>query len=144
MNLRRKLLAGYGVMLGLLPRIEQLAGLVRQSQEELRQAMAAQQMDTALGIFAQRLQPRLEEIAHASSSLVEHQNSDLAATAEASATKATRARTLTVGIALLALVVGFGVLWVVRGANLALQNLASRMSQSAGKVANAAGQVSGA
>jgi methyl-accepting chemotaxis protein len=129
---------------GLLARIEQQAGLVGQGQEELRQAMASQQLDAALAIFAQRLQPRLEEIARESSSLVEHQNNDLAATAAASAAKAARIRGLTVGIALLAIIVGCGVLWIVRGANLALQNLAARMSSSADKVATAAGQVSGA
>jgi methyl-accepting chemotaxis protein/methyl-accepting chemotaxis protein-1 (serine sensor receptor) len=129
---------------GLLPRIDQQAGLVRQAQEELRQAMASQQLDAALSIFAQKLQPRLEEIAHESSTLVDHQNTDLAATAEASASKSARTRNLTVGITLLAILVGCGVLWIVRGANLSLQNLAARMAESADKVANAAGQVSGA
>jgi methyl-accepting chemotaxis protein len=129
---------------GLLPRIEQEAGLVRQAQEELRQAMASQQLDAALSIFSQRLQPRLEEIGRDSSQLVEHQNTDLAATAEASATKSVRIRNLTVGIALLAVIVGCGVLWIVHGANLSLQHLAARMAESADKVATAAGQVSGA
>jgi len=129
---------------GLLPRIEQQAGLVRQAQEELRQAMASQQLDSALSIFSQKLQPRLEEIGRESSQLVDQQNKDLAATAEASANKAARTRNLTVGIALLALIVGCGVLWIVHGANLSLQHLAARMSESADKVATAAGQVSGA
>src|SRR4051812_32250136 len=52
---------------GILERIGQQAGLVRQAHEELRQTMANQQLDSALGIFNQRLQPRLEGIAREAS-----------------------------------------------------------------------------
>src|SRR3954452_6718914 len=47
----------------ILARVEQQAGLVRQAQQELRQAMANQQLDAALAIFGQKLQPRLAGIA---------------------------------------------------------------------------------
>jgi methyl-accepting chemotaxis protein len=129
---------------GLLARIEQQAALVRQAHEELRQAMANQQLDSALAIFGQRLQPRLEGIAREASSLVDQQNKELAAASEASTTKAARIRNLTIGLAALAVAVGCVIFWMVRGANVGLQMLAARMSQSAERVANAAGQVSSA
>jgi methyl-accepting chemotaxis protein len=129
---------------GLLQRVEQQAALVRQAQQELRQAMANQQLDAALAIFAQKLQPRLEGIAREGSSLVDEQNRELGATSEASAAKSARLRNLTIGTSLLAVGVGCFIFWMVRQANVGLQLLAGRMAQSAEKVATAAGQVSGA
>jgi methyl-accepting chemotaxis protein/methyl-accepting chemotaxis protein-1 (serine sensor receptor) len=129
---------------GLLDRIEQQAASVRQAHEELRQAMANQQLDAALAIFGQKLQPRLEGIAREASALVDEQNRELADTSAASSKKSARIRTLTIGLAALAIVVGGFVFWMVRQANLGLQRLAARMSQSAERVATAAGQVSGA
>jgi methyl-accepting chemotaxis protein len=129
---------------GILERLGQQAASVRQAHDELRQAMSNQQLDTALQIFNQRLQPRLEGIAREASSLVDQQNRDLAAASVESAAKSARIRNLTLGLAGLALAVGFVIFWMVRQANVGLQMLAVRMSQSAEKVATAAGQVSGA
>jgi methyl-accepting chemotaxis protein len=127
-----------------LQRVEQQAGLVVQAQEELRQAMANQQLDSALAIFAQKLQPRLAGIAREASALVEEQNRELLAASEASAGHAARTRNLTVGLAALAVGVALFIFWMVRGANAGLQQLAARLSGSAERVASAAGQVSGA
>jgi methyl-accepting chemotaxis protein len=129
---------------GILERLGHQAASVRQAHDELRQAMSNQQLDTALQIFNQRLQPRLEGIAREASSLVDQQNRDLAAASVESAAKSARIRNLTLGLAGLALAVGFVIFWMVRQANVGLQMLAVRMSQSAEKVATAAGQVSGA
>jgi methyl-accepting chemotaxis protein/methyl-accepting chemotaxis protein-1 (serine sensor receptor) len=128
----------------LLGRIGEQATLVRQAYEELRQSMANQQLDAALAIFNQKLQPRLEGIAREASSLVDRQGTELAAASDASATKSARIRILTIGLAILAIAVGCVVFWMVRQANVGLQRLAGRMSESAEKVATAAGQVSGA
>jgi len=127
-----------------LQRVEQQAGLVAQAQEELRQAMANQQLDSALSIFAQKLQPRLAGIAREASALVDEQNRELAAASEASAGRSVRTRNLMVGLAALAVGVALFIFWMVRGANAGLQHLAARLSGSAGRVATAAGQVSGA
>ncbi len=129
---------------GILERIEQQAALVRQAHEELRQAMANQQLDAALMIFNQRLQPRLEGIAQEASSLVDQQNKDLAAASEASASKSLRIRGLTIALAALAIAVGCVIFWMVRQANVGLQMMAVRMAQSAERVTDAAGQVSSA
>jgi len=126
----------------LLERLGQHASLVRQAHEELRQAMANQQLDAALVIFGQRLQPRLEGIAKEASALVDQENRALADASQASATKSAQIRNLTIGLALLALGVGCAIFWMVRQANVGLQMLASRMAQSAEMVADAAGQVS--
>ena len=128
----------------LLDNLNQLAVQVGQAHEELRQAMANQQMDAALSIFAQKLQPRLEEIGRAASSLVDQQNRDLSAASMASSAKSARGRTLTIGLMMLALVVGAAVFTVVRKANGSLHIMAGRMSDSAENVSNAASQVSGA
>jgi methyl-accepting chemotaxis protein len=127
-----------------LERVEQQAGLVVQAQEELRQAMANQQLDSALSIFGQKLQPRLAGIAREASGLVDEQNRELAAASEASASRSARTRNVTVGLAGLAVVVALFIFWMVRGANVGLQQLAARLSGSANRVASAAGQVSGA
>ena len=128
----------------LLQTLDQQAKQVRQAQAELSQAMANQQMDAALSIFAQKLQPRLEEIGRASSSLVDQQNTDLAAASSASAATSARGTAVTIALALLALCVGGGVLLVVRQANASLRMLSASMADSAEHVATAASQVSGA
>jgi methyl-accepting chemotaxis protein/methyl-accepting chemotaxis protein-1 (serine sensor receptor) len=127
---------------GLVDQIEQHASLVRQAHEELRQAMANQQLDAALVIFGQRLQPRLEGIAKEASALVDQENHVLAEASQASSAKSARLNVLSISLAVLALGVGCVIFWMVRQANVGLQMLASQMSEAAQKVADAAGQVS--
>ena len=122
--------------------LEQQTVLVLQGHEELRRAIANQQMDAGLGIFAQKVQPCLEEIGRQASDLVERQNRDLAATSEASTAKSSRTRVMAVILTLVALLAGAAVFWAVHKANEALKCLAARMSQSAEKVSMAAAQVS--
>ncbi|HEY2013251.1 MAG TPA: methyl-accepting chemotaxis protein [Bryobacteraceae bacterium] len=126
----------------LLQAIDQQAALVGQAHDELRRTMANQQMDVALNIFAQKVQPRLEEIGRAASTLVEQQNQGLAAASAASAARSARGRNLTIGLMLVALGVGMVVLWIVRKANGSLRAMAAGMAESADHVANAASQVS--
>jgi methyl-accepting chemotaxis protein/methyl-accepting chemotaxis protein-1 (serine sensor receptor) len=122
--------------------LEQQASAVALAHEELRQAMAGQQMDAALVIFAQKVQPSLEEIARQSVSLVEKQNSDLASASAASAAKSARSSTVTIVLLLIALGVGASVLWMVRRVVYALKDLAARMSESAERVSGGASMVS--
>ena len=124
--------------------LEQQAALVAQAHEELQQAMANQQMDVALSIFAQKVQPRLEEVGVQAVSLVDHQNRDMAASAAASAARSSRTTAMTVALMLIALGVGAGVFWTVRNASRSLKELAFRMSQSAENVSGAASMVSSA
>ena len=125
-----------------LQSLEQQASLVAQAHEELRQAMAKQQMDAAMVIFAQKVQPSLEEIGRQAVSLVEQQNSELASASAASSAKSARSSTVTIALLLLALGVGAGVLWMVRRVGAALKDLAARMSESAERVSGAASLVS--
>jgi len=67
--------------------LEQQAALVAQAHEELRQAMADQHMDTGMVIFAQKVQPSLEEIGRQAVSLVEQQTHDLTSASAASSAK---------------------------------------------------------
>ncbi len=126
----------------LLETLDQQSSLVAQAHQELRQAMEKQQMDAALSIFGQKVQPRLDDIGRDASTLVEQQNRELATAAAASSAKAARGRNLTIGLMLLALVVGAVVFWVVRKATESLHVMAGRMSQSAEHVSSAASQVS--
>jgi methyl-accepting chemotaxis protein/methyl-accepting chemotaxis protein-1 (serine sensor receptor) len=128
----------------LLQTLDEQSSVVLQAHEELRQAMANQQLDAALAIFSQKVQPRLEEIGRQASLLVEQQNRELAAASAASAVKSARTRNLTIGLLLLALGVGVAVSLIVRQANAGLQILASRMAESAEQVASTAAQVSAA
>jgi methyl-accepting chemotaxis protein len=127
----------------LLRRLSADAAAAAQSQEELQQAMDKQQMDAALAIFAQKVQPSLEEIARQANNLVQHENSELNAFAQASAASARGASLLTLLLGLGALLIGAGMLWVVHGANRSLQHLGGQLSESAAQVAGAASQVSG-
>ena len=129
---------------GLLERLADESADAERGEEELRQAVMSDKLDSALAIFGQKVQPRLDAITTEASSLVDQQNRELAATSAASASKAAGMRGLTIGMAVLAIVVGGLVFWGVRQANGALQRMAARMSDSAERVANAAGQVSGA
>ena len=125
-----------------LQNLEQQALAVTQAHEELRQAMGKQQMDATMVIFAQKVQPSLEEIGRQAVSLVEQQNSDLASASAASSAKAARSTTVTIALLLLALGVGAGVLWMVRRVGVALKDLAARMSESAERVSGGASMVS--
>jgi methyl-accepting chemotaxis protein len=128
----------------LLQRLDSQSASVMEAHSEFRRGMANQQMDAALAVFSQKLQPQLEEIGRQSSTLVDQQNGDLSAASAASAVESARAQWIALGIALVAILVGFGVFLFVRQASLSLKHLASRMSQNAEEVAGAATQVSGA
>ena len=106
--------------------------------------MAGQQMDLALQLFGQKLQPQLEEIARQTSSLVAQQNGELAAVSAASASKSGRDQWISIAVTLIALLVGAGVFLIVGRASSALRHLAARISENAEEVAGAASQVSGA
>jgi methyl-accepting chemotaxis protein len=125
-----------------LGKLEQQTSLVMQAHDELRQALANQQMDSGLAIFAQKVQPSLEEIGRQAVSLVEQQTLDLASSSAASTATAKRSTVLTVVLLLIALGVGAGVLVLVRRAGASLQDLAGRMSDSAEKVSASASLVS--
>uniref|UniRef100_Q021K0 Methyl-accepting chemotaxis sensory transducer n=1 Tax=Solibacter usitatus (strain Ellin6076) TaxID=234267 RepID=Q021K0_SOLUE len=127
-----------------LQTLGQQAALVAQAHEEMRQAMANQQMDAGMAIFAQKLQPQLEEIGRQALELVDRQNRDLAAASAASASRSARSSWVTVALMLIALAVGAVVFLTVRHASSALKDLAYRMYQSAENVSSAASMVSSA
>ena len=126
-----------------LQSLEQEASLVAQAHEQLRQAMASQQMDAGMVIFAQKVQPTLEEIGRQAVSLVEQQTRDLASASAVSSAKSARSTMVTIALLLLGLGVGAAVLLLVRQAGAALKDLATRMSDSAERVSGAASLVSG-
>jgi methyl-accepting chemotaxis protein len=122
--------------------LEQQTTSVLQGHAELHQAINNQQMDAALAIFAQKVQPSLEEIGRQATDLVDRQNRDLASTSAASLDKSAHARNIGVVLALIALAVGAGIFLIVHNANEALKRLTSRLSQSAENVSSTAAQVS--
>jgi methyl-accepting chemotaxis protein/methyl-accepting chemotaxis protein-1 (serine sensor receptor) len=128
----------------LIQTLVQEADATVQAHEELRRAMGKQQMDAALSIFSQKVEPRLTEIGSAAASLVDRLNRDLAATSLASASESSQSRFVTVLLGLLALGVGGFVFWIIRLASRSLQRFSVRMAESAGQVASAASQLSGA
>ncbi len=126
----------------LLGTLDRQSTQLLQAHEELQQAMASQQMDAALAIFAQKVQPRLEEIGRQASSLVDQQNLDPGTASQEAAIKSARSTWITIGLTLLALAVGGTVFWIVMKANHALRGLSANLAQSAERVTNAASQVS--
>jgi methyl-accepting chemotaxis protein len=122
--------------------LEQQSNLVMQADRELRQAIANQQMDSGLQIFAQKVVPRLEEIGKQASALVQQQTQDLAQASASSAGKSTSSTLITIALLLAGICVGGGVLWMVRKANEALRTLAAKMAEGAENVSEAAAQVS--
>jgi methyl-accepting chemotaxis protein len=136
--------AGNQEIRGLVQTLSQEAESASQAHEELRRAMANQQMDVALQIFAQKVEPKLTQIGTEASSLVERLNGDLAAASDASASASTQSRIICILLGVLALAVGGFVFWIVRQASGTLQRFSVRMAESADQVASAASQVSGA
>src|ERR1051325_7688586 len=96
---------------------------VLEEHEVLTRAMANQQMDAALSIFSQKVEPQLEEIGKAATALVEQQNRELAVVSNQSAAKSARSSAWALTLTLLAFAVGVGVFLVVRHANVALKKL---------------------
>ena len=122
--------------------LQQKASVAAQGQEQLRQAMAHDQLDAALAIFSSQVQPQLDEIGQEASQFVERRNSELAAVSAVAAAKSARGRNLTLLLMLLSIGVGVVVFWIVRQANRSLRGLSGQMAESAEQVANAASQVS--
>jgi methyl-accepting chemotaxis protein len=123
--------------------LQQQASIVLQGHEELS-AVPADKIDVAMEIFGQKVQPRLDEIAKASTVLVEQEGRELASLSATSASEASRSMTAIVILMLLGLAVGSGVLLIVRRASAALKVLSARIADSASHVAGAAKQVSAA
>ena len=128
----------------LIRTLGQEAQQASQAHTELRRAMGNQQMDAALAIFSQKVQPLLEQIGKEGASLVEHQNQELTAASAAAAEKASRSRLIMITLALVALFTGAVLYWYVHLGSAALQRFSARMAESAEQVAGAASQVSGA
>ena len=124
--------------------LSQQVTIVLQGHEELSRAVAGDKMDAALATFSQKVQPRLDEIGKAATSLVEHENGELAATSADSASKSARMTAVTLALTLLALGVGVGVFLIVQRASGSLKKLSARIADSAAHVASAAKQVSAA
>jgi len=115
-----------------------------QAHLELRQAMSNQQMDAALAIFAQKVQPLLEQIGKEGASLVEQQSRELTEASAAAAAKSARSRLIMITLGLVALLTGVVLYWFVHQGSIALQRFSARMAESAQQVEGAASQVSGA
>ncbi len=127
---------------GLVQTLTQQASVVNQAHAELSHAMANQQMDAAMTIFSDKVVPRLEEIGRRASELVEQENRELATAAEESARTASRGLFITLGLAILGLVVGGLLFAIVRKANYSLRGLARRVAESAERVAEGASRIS--
>jgi methyl-accepting chemotaxis protein/methyl-accepting chemotaxis protein-1 (serine sensor receptor) len=127
-----------------LENLDRKAAAALDAHDELRRLGANQQLDAALGVFARKIQPQLDQIGQESSAFVEQQNGELAAASEISAAKATRAWYTGLALMLITLVVGAGVLAVLRRGNESLKLLNLRTAEAADQVSNAAAQVSGA
>jgi len=129
---------------GIVKQLSQKGQHAGQAHAELRQAMSNQQMDAALTIFSQKVQPLLDEIGAEGSSLLEQQNRELSAASAAAASKSARSRWITVLLALIALLAGGGVYWTINRSSTVLTGFSVRLAESAARVAGAASQVSGA
>jgi methyl-accepting chemotaxis protein len=124
--------------------LQEQAQSVAAADEELRQAMANQQMDAGMVIFSDKVAPRLEEIGKHASALVEQQSRDLAQASADSAKKSASSTMVTIALLLIGMFVGAGVFFLVHKANKSLRTLAEHVAGSAHKVTEAAGQVSNA
>jgi methyl-accepting chemotaxis protein/methyl-accepting chemotaxis protein-1 (serine sensor receptor) len=128
----------------LLARLQSETQQVNQAHQELRQATINQQMDTALLIFGQKVQPLLDQVGSEGASLVEQQNRELSAASAAAADKSSRTRLIMIMLALTGFAAGAAVYWLVHQGSVALKRFSERMAASAEQVAGAASQVSGA
>lgn len=129
---------------GIVQLLRQKSQQAGQAHAELRQAMSNQQMDTALAIFSQKVQPLLDEIGTEGTSLVEGQNRELSAASAAAQSKSVRSGWITILLALVGLLAGGAVYWAVHRSSAALTGFSTRLADSAARVAGAASQVSAA
>ena len=128
----------------LIRSLREKARQASQAHAELRQAMVNQQMDAALGIFTQKVQPLLDEIGKEGTTLVEQESRVLAAESAGAAAKSSRTGMIMITLALVALVAGGLVSMLVHQGSAALKNFSGRMAKSAEEVAGSASEVSGA
>ena len=128
----------------LLETLDQQSSLVAQAHEELRQAMANQQMDAALSIFAQKVQPRLEEIGREAVVAGGTAESGSGVGIGSLRRQVGAQPDSTIGLMLAGRGGGPAVFWMVRKATDLCRVMAGRMAESAEQVAGAASQVSGA
>ncbi len=126
----------------LLHQIDSQAEAVSWAHSELSSHIANQQLNEALDVFGNTLEPELEEIGRRASALVERHNADLAAVSAASAFQSARAQWISVVFTILALVLGGGIFFVVNKANHTLRGFSQRLADSAERLAMAATQVS--
>ena len=139
-----RLLAESPESLSILRTLEQQTSSALEAHEEFRRGMSNQQMDAAMAVFSQKVQPRLEEIGQQATTLVNEQSRELADASAASSSRSASARYLGILLTLMALAVGCGVFWLVKQASFSLRTLSERMSENAEEVAGAALQVSSA
>lgn len=122
--------------------IDQQAVVVFQAHQELSQAIGNQQMDAGMAIFAQKVVPRLDQIASQAAELVAQQSRDLAQVSATAATKSASSSLIAMALIVIAMAVGGLVFWLVHKAGDSLRHLASSMADSAENVSEAAAQVS--
>jgi methyl-accepting chemotaxis protein/methyl-accepting chemotaxis protein-1 (serine sensor receptor) len=128
----------------LLQDLKRQAAGVKQAGSDMGKALSTQQMDAALKIFGGTAESLLGRIDQQASSLVERQSGALTKATEAAHVKASRTGAITLALALLSLIAGVAVLWVVRHADAALKAAAARLARNADLVSGAARDVSSA
>ena len=126
----------------LIRSLGQQVSVVEGGQQELNQTVAHQQLDAALEIFNQKVQPQLEDIGRQAASLVERQSAELASASAAAAAKSGRASVATLALIALVLAASGAGLWTGRRASATMQGLATNLADSADRVSNASQQVS--
>jgi methyl-accepting chemotaxis protein len=126
----------------LLDGLKRQAAVILESGNEMSGELQSQHMDAALKTFGEKMEPRLGDIGQQASSLVKHQSALLAKASESAHAKSSRTDGITLGLALLALIAGGSVLWIVRQANVAFQIAAARLAKNADLVSTAAADVS--
>ncbi|HVX66902.1 MAG TPA: methyl-accepting chemotaxis protein [Bryobacteraceae bacterium] len=115
---------------------------VEQGHEEVHR-LALDQPEAAYTAFVNKTLPVLKRVSDGAQRLAEAERVSMDKVDKAAQASVARSRWMVVVVVLLALAVGLGVMFVVRGINLRLHQAVAELDSGAGQVASAAGQVAG-
>lgn len=117
---------------------------IAQSHEELFRLADAGQVEAAAEVYKEKALPRILKSKATSEELVRQQSELMAAVGKAAESSVSQSRWITILMIGLSLLVGAGVVYLVRQINRSLRQTVTELSEGAGQTASAAAQVSSA
>ena len=117
---------------------------IAQSFQEFYRLASAGQSEAAAAVATDKVLPLILKSKATAQQLVEHQNERLAEAEQAAESSVSQSRWIAMLMIALALLIGMGIVFIVRQINSSLRQAVTELSEGAGQTASAAAQVSSA